>query len=252
MSVASDTKPFDDGTKNPSKSSGETAKTNTSTTGEQPQQQNKTQPFVTPGPTAEQSASQQTSQRPSQQPTQQNQGFSINRQYQGNTPMEIKAASEKFGTSKHVKSIFNIRASNIKNTTISGVGDVDFKATKSVYKDGAVKQNYDVSGGQFIQSNLGGKSTYTNEGSNIQAVAGSDGAAGSVIDIPEYPPYTPEQVVIKLLNSGVSTTQLIKLLEKDYTVTNLAYALPKSTQKRNVMVNALLQASVAEEVMDTN
>ena len=80
---------------------------------------------------------------------------------------------------------------------------------------------------------------------------GSSDAAGegssSFIEISDsFHPFSPEEYLAKLLQTGVTSEELVSLLEKKYSIANLSYTLPSSSKKRKVLVNTLLEIADME------
>uniref|UniRef100_H2ZPM2 Uncharacterized protein n=1 Tax=Ciona savignyi TaxID=51511 RepID=H2ZPM2_CIOSA len=170
--------------------------------------------------------------------------------------LQSSVATQRYGplgTSKVVRSEFNITGSKINNTVIGGNAPITLKSFKQVYKQGAHKEDIKISGGVFTNAVIGGKGVFNNQDANF---TGSDvpnlqsTKAGEAMDGRYF--FTPEQAVLQVLQTGIEGIELMQLLEKNYNVLQLANMLPKNERKRRILVNALLQmADVQEEQMDT-
>ena len=72
--------------------------------------------------------------------------------------------------------------------------------------------------------------------------AGADSLSSGFASIKDDDrPYSPEQYLEKLLQTGVSSKKLIQLMERKYSLVYLANALPKSNGKREFMIDSLLK-----------
>ena len=68
------------------------------------------------------------------------------------------------------------------------------------------------------------------------------GHSSKFIDISKAPhPFSPEEYLFKLLQTGVTSEELIGLLEKNYSIVDLSYSLPSSEKKRAVLIDTLLK-----------
>ncbi|XP_076815795.1 uncharacterized protein LOC143461797 isoform X2 [Clavelina lepadiformis] len=151
---------------------------------------------------------------------------------------------------KYVKSTFKIRNCDILNANIAGQGPVDMETSYQRYQPGSKKSNLKVSGGEFNQTTLGGDATYKNDSSVIGAGTGAGvGTVPGLIDIDKVqPPFSPESYIVKLLQTKISSENLVKLLEKKYGVVRLAHSIPKSANKREEMIHTLLKIADMEEM----
>ena len=80
-------------------------------------------------------------------------------------------------------------------------------------------------------------------------LGGGSGTALSpgFIDIAKVPhPFSPEEYLAKLLQTGVTSDELIALLEKNYSIVDLSYSLPSSDKKRATLVETLLKIADME------
>nr|XP_009861705.1 uncharacterized protein LOC100187324 [Ciona intestinalis] len=163
-----------------------------------------------------------------------------------------------YGTAKVVRSTFNINASNIGNTVIGASGPVHINSKQEIFKKGAQKTDIDIKGGKFQGATIGGSAEYNNQGATFESgkAAGDiqpDAVATKVkeeLDGEYF--FTPEQVVLKALKTGVDGVDLIKLLDCGYHVMNIAHCLPSASNKRRFMVNTLVQMAGMENEMDTS
>jgi len=73
------------------------------------------------------------------------------------------------------------------------------------------------------------------------------GSSPGLIDIAKAPsPFSPEEYLSKLLQTGVTAEELVALLEKNYSIVDLSYSLPTSGKKRAMLVDTMLRIADME------
>lgn len=121
---------------------------------------------------------------------------------------------------------FNIQGNYIDQAALGNTGDVTFNQTTKTYDKGARHDNYAISGGNFPQATIGGASTYNNKDSAITS------GGGAMLK--------PEELMIYILEKGVACKQLKDLLERKYTLAQIAFSIPTNARLREHMIKAML------------
>ncbi|XP_039262924.2 uncharacterized protein LOC120338966 [Styela clava] len=124
---------------------------------------------------------------------------------------------------------FNIVGGTIGQAAIGNRGDTVFNEEKKVFQKGASNTKYNISGGNFNQANIGGTSHYNNKECEIGSGGGGKGVSLSA-----------EDLTLSILDKGVTAEQFVLLLERKYSLANIAFAMPSDPELKNRMVDALL------------
>lgn len=145
-------------------------------------------------------------------------------QMEDETPGQGTALPAEYSKFTEGSSEFNIEGNYIGQAAIGNTGPVHFNQTVKTYDEGACQDTYEIKGGTFAQANIGGKATYNNDG----------GLNGKKRVFP------PEELTVHILEKGVTCERLIKLLEKNYSLAQIALSIPDNPSLRDRMINALL------------
>lgn len=123
---------------------------------------------------------------------------------------------------------FNVIGGTINNAVIGGKEPVTKNEETRVYSGDANRFRCLITGGKFSQANFGGQVEYRNTGCAI------GGGLQSATDV-RY-----EDLLLYILEKGVTVTQLTMLLEREYSLANIAFCLPKNNFGVGRVVGVLL------------
>lgn len=149
-----------------------------------------------------------------------------------NVEVKMDAESSGQGTTLPAKysqftegsSQFNIQGNYIGQAAIGNTGPVHFNQTLKHYDKGASQDTYEIKGGNFTQATIGGTAAYHNQGGIIGKRSG----------------FPPEELTVHILQKGVTCEKFIKLLEKNYSLAQIALSIPDNSSLRERMIDALL------------
>nr|XP_002126370.1 uncharacterized protein LOC100179113 [Ciona intestinalis] len=141
---------------------------------------------------------------------------------------------------KVVDNKFTITGSNVGNMIVGPRGPVNITSKQDVYEKGAKKTAIGISGGEFTNTNIGGKAVYNNQGAVI--AGGGSGALRSETIKQMWATYNVSKALLTILKKGVTTEQLTQLLQKGFTLITILNAVEKKADEKQVqnLVNSML------------
>nr|CAB3262258.1 uncharacterized protein LOC100179113 [Phallusia mammillata] len=126
---------------------------------------------------------------------------------------------------KKVENQFNIVGANFGNVAIASSGKTNFSEHNETFEKGATKQNYNISGGNFVGTNIGGTASHINRNSNISA--GERGGPGASPILWEK--INVELTLVSILRSGIGTEDLLVALKRGHKLQDIGTAVERTS-----------------------
>jgi len=141
-----------------------------------------------------------------------------------------RQTSNRPGTSGRTN--ISIKNSNINNAVI-GAKSVTMRSNQTVYTKGTSRNEFNINGGNFVNSAIGSKGTTY----NIKR-----GAAAPTNHAAEWNNFKVETAIVAILNCGMEKQQLLKLLKLGYKLKQIYEVMQdKSAKMVPILVTSMIK-----------